>query len=121
MKTTKILTLALLASSVVASAAYAGGEQAQKRIAEENAAYFAKQGNTQSNSAPSAKSADYQFNNKPEQRMAVRSQAYFEKIGYKGGEVKPFNYYTDVSQYPFPGSVLSAERGGYVFSSAIKR
>ncbi len=78
MKTTKILTLALLASSVVASAAYAGGEQIQKRIAEENAAYFAKQGNTHSNSAPSAKSPDYQFNNKPEQRMAANNAAYFQ-------------------------------------------
>lgn len=120
MKTMKILTLATLAASVVASSAYAGGDLRQRQIGDENAAYFRAMGHTGSGQ-PVVENADYKFNSRPEQRLAQRNQEYFEKIGYKGGEVKPFNYYTDVSQYPFSGSVLSAERGGYVFSSAVKR
>jgi hypothetical protein len=117
----RILMLAgMTAAILTAQAAYAGGDQRQRQIGEENRAYFAAMG-IKDSGKPIAQNPDYVFNTTPSQRMAVRSQAYFEKIGYKGGEVKPFNYYTDVSQYPFPGSVLSAERGGYVFSSAIKR
>lgn len=120
MKTVKILALSAMAASVLTSTAYAGGDLRMRQIGEENRAYFAGHGMRDSGQ-PVAQNPDYQFNSRPEQRMAARNEAYFERVGYKGGEVKPFNYYTDVSQYPFPGSVLSAERGGYVFSSAVKR
>lgn len=117
MKTFKLLALATVAASVIASSAYAGSNQVRQRIAQENYEYFQKLG-IKGSGQPIVQNPDYQFNSTPQKRMAARSQAYFDKIGYKGGEVKPFNRYTDVSEYPFSGSVLSAERGGYVWSSA---
>lgn len=121
MKTTiKILAVSALAAGIMSSSAYAGGDQRVRQIGEENAAYFARMGHHTSSGAVMS-NPDYQFTSRPEQRMAMRNADYFAKIGYKGGEMRTFNKYTDVSEYPFSGSVLSAERGGYVFSSAIKR
>jgi len=118
----KILMLTGLAAALLtAQAAYAGGDEASRRIGWENYEYFHHMNEGKPGSdKPFVRNTAYDFNSRPEQRMAQRNQEYFERIGYKGGDVKPFNYYTDVSQYPFPGSVLSAERGGYVFSSARK-
>ncbi len=124
MKNLKILALATVAASVMASSAYAGANDYQfnskpeQRLAQRNFEYFQHQGNSGTAQVAGANKADYQFNSRPEKRMAARNQAYFDKIGYKGGEMKHFNRYTDVSEYPFSGSVLSAERGGYVWSSA---
>lgn len=120
MKTTsKLLVVAVLAAGTIASSANAGSSQVQQRIARENFEYFQAKGNVGSGSVITP-NPDYVHLVTPQQRMAARSQEYFAKIGYKGGEVKPFNRYTDVSEYPFSGSVLSAERGGYVWSSARK-
>ncbi len=119
----KLLMLTGLAAVVLsAQAAYAGGDEASRRIGWENYEYFyhMNEGKPRSEQ-PFVRNTAYDFNSRPEQRMAARNHEYFQRVGYKGGDVRPFNYYTDVSQYPFPGSVLSAERGGYVFSSAIKR
>jgi len=118
MQTIKLLALATVAASVMTSAAYAGSNQVKQRIARENYEYF--QGReTHGTTAAGANKADYQFNSRPEQRLAARNKAYFDQVGYgKSSESKPFNRYTDVSEYPFSGSVLSAERGGYVWSSA---
>jgi hypothetical protein len=120
MKTIKILALATIAASVIASSAFAGSyplTTEQERI-KRNAEYW--NGKTTGSSGPIVQNPDYIHLAKPEQRMAANNQQYFDKIGYKGGEVTHFNRYTDVSQYPFAGSVLSAERGGYVWSSARK-
>lgn len=119
MKTSNIILLAAVAASVITSTAYAGSNQVTQRIARENYEYFHARGNMGSGQ-PMLQNPDYQFASRPEQRLAMRNFDYFQKIGYKGGEVTHFNAYTDVSEYPFTGSVLSAERGGYVYSSAIK-
>ena len=120
MKTTfKILTLTALAAATMVSSAYASSSQVQQRLARENYEYFQAKGNMGSGGAI-VQNPDYVHLVTPAQRMAARSDAYFKAIGYKGGEVKAFNTYTDVSEYPFPHSVLSAERGGYVYSSARK-
>lgn len=120
MKKLTFLTATALTASIMASAAYAGGDQRTRQIGEENAAYFERMGHKVS-SGPVAMNPDYQFAVTPAQRTAMRNAEYFAGAGHKGGTVAPFNYYTDVSQYPFPGSVLSAERGGYVYSTAVKR
>lgn len=117
--TIRMLTIAALATTTMVSAAYAGGDQAKRRIAQENFEYFQAKGSMGSGGM-TAQNPDYIHLVTPQQRTAARSQEYFARIGYKGGEVKPFNMYTDVSEYPFSHSVLSAERGGYVFSSARK-
>ncbi len=120
MKTIKFIALATVAASVIASSAYAGGDRRMREIGDDNRAYFAGQG-VKNSDQTAAQDADYQFNTRREERLAASSEAYFQKVGYKSGEVERFNAYSDVSQYPFPGSVLSAERGGYVYSSAVKR
>lgn len=122
MKNKMLMLTGLAVALFTAQAAYAGGDEASRRIGWENYDYFyhMNEGKPSSGQAVMRNPA-YEFNSRPEQRMAQRNHDYFQRIGYKGGDVKPFNYYTDVSQYPFPGSVLSAERGGYVFSSARKR
>lgn len=119
MKNLALLTIAAIAATTMASGAYAGSSLVKQRLAHENYEYFQKMGIKDSGQAI-APNPDYVHLTTPRQRTAARSQEYFEKIGYKGGEVKPFNRYTDVSEYPFPGSVPSAERGGYVFSPARK-
>lgn len=122
MKNKMLMLTGLAAALFTAQAAYAGGDQHSERIGWDNYDYFYhKNEGKPSSSQAVMRNADYEFASRPEQRLAQRNHDYFQRVGYKGGDVKPFNYYTDVSQYPFPGSVLSAERGGYVFSSAIKR
>lgn len=122
MKNKMLMLTGMTVALFSAQAAFAGGDEVSRRIGWENYDYFyhMNEGKPSSGHAMMRNPA-YEFNSRPEQRMAQRNQDYFQRVGYKGGDVKPFNYYTDVSQYPFPGSVLSAERGGYVFSSAIKR
>ncbi len=123
MKTTiKMLTIAGLAVAMLSSTAQAYDNAypmpaKQQRIHDQQQYW---QGKTSGGSGVIAQNPDYVNLTTPQQRMAARSDAYFKSIGYKGGEVKPFNRYTDVSEYPFSGSVLSAERGGYVYSSARK-
>lgn len=120
MKITKMLVLTGLTVGMVATQAFAGDYPVpvqQERI-NRNVEYW--QGKTTGSSGPIVQNPDYVHLAKPEQRTAARSKQYFDKIGYKSGEAKHFNRYTDVSEYPFSGSVLSAERGGYVWSSARK-
>jgi hypothetical protein len=119
MKTSKIFVLAAVAISMTTPVAYASSGLIQQRIARENYEYFKAKGVVGSGQ-PIAQNPDYQFASTPEKRLAKRNFDYFQQIGYKGGEVTHFNRYTDVSEYPFTGSVLSAERGGYVWSSAVK-
>ncbi len=116
----RILTIAGLSAVLLSSAAQAYDNAypmspERQRIHDREAYWIGK---TSSNTSAVTKNHDYDFAVTPQQRTAKRSQEYFAKIGYKGGEVKHFNRYTDVSEYPFSCSVLSAERGGYVFSSA---
>ena len=72
---TKVLVTVLAVT--VSHAAFAGGEQAQKRIAQENYEYFQKQG-VKDSGKPVAQNPDYKFNGKPEQRMAAKSMEYFK-------------------------------------------
>lgn|GEM_PF-3803009 len=116
---TKIVLMTVFTIGTITSSAYASGGS-QARIAQENFEYFKAKGNT-GTAQPVATNSDYRFLSSPSARIAQSNFDYFAKIGYKGGDVRPFNYLTDVSEYPFSGSVLNAERGGYVFSSAVKR
>ena len=116
MQTTKLMTLAVLATSLIASSAFAGSNTAHQRMGERNAAYFQSMGAKDSGQAV-AQNPDYNFANNPQQRMAKRSDEYWAKVGYSKGEAAPAS---GVSQYPFPGSRLDAERGGYVYSPAAK-
>lgn len=72
---TKVLVAALAVT--VSHAAYAGGEQAQKRIAQENYEYFQKQG-VKDSGKPVAQNPDYDFKSRPEQRTAAQNMAYFK-------------------------------------------
>ena len=116
----RILTIAGLSAVLLSSAAQAYDNAypmspERQRIHDREAYWIGK---TSGGTGVVTQNPDYVHLVTPQQRMAARSDAYFKSIGYKGGEVKPFNRYTDVSEYPFNCSVLSAERGGYVFSSA---
>ena len=75
----KKLTMALVAALTVTAshAAFAGGEQAQKRIAQENMEYFQKQG-IKDSGKPVAQNPDYNFKGKPEQRLAADNEEYFK-------------------------------------------
>lgn len=118
MKITKMLVLTGLTVGMVATQAFAGDYPVSVQQERMNRTFEYWQGKTSGSSAQVTPNPDYIHLVTPQQRTAARSKEYFEKIGYKGGEVKHFNRYTDVSEYPFSGSVLSAERGGYVWSSA---
>jgi len=73
----KLSIMLVAALTVTAShAAFAGGEQAQKRIAQENYEYFQKQG-VKDSGKPVAQSPDYNFKGKPEQRLAASNEEYF--------------------------------------------
>lgn len=95
MKLSKILMLALVASSMTVSAAYAGGDQAQRRIGEENAAYFAQKGHTGDSS------------------RATKNAA--------GDNMKQDMQNSSASQYPCAGCTYDEKAGGYVQNPHIKR
>lgn len=120
MKSLKIVTLAGIAAGMFVSQAMAGDYPVSTQQQRINRTFEYWQGKTGPSTGDVKPNPDYVHLVTPQQRSAARSKEYFDKIGYKGGEVKPFNRYTDVSEYPFSGSVLSAERGGYVWSSARK-
>lgn len=113
--TSKIFTLAAIAVSVMTSAAYAGSDLQQQRLADRNAAYF--QG--QSSSSTVTHNSDYDFANRPEQRLAARNAAYFAQSGKGEMQTQPASSANGVSQYPFPGSVPSD--GGWVASSSPRK
>ncbi len=73
------MTIALVAALTVTAshAAFARGEQAQKRIAQENYEYFQKQG-VKNSGQPVAQNPDYDFKSRPEQRLAAGNQEYFK-------------------------------------------
>jgi hypothetical protein len=95
MKISKILALAAIATSILSTAAYAGGDQTQRRIAEENAQYFAQKGH------PS------------DSGMATKKAA--------GGNMKQDTHNPAVSQYPCAGCTYDQKVGGYVQNPHIKR
>lgn len=76
MKTTsKLIAAAVLASSLIASSAYAGNEMGRQRLAERNADYFQQNGRT-----ASASSSSYEASNSdvsPQHRMGQRNAEYF--------------------------------------------
>lgn len=94
MKLSKILMLAAVVSSVTVSAAYAGGDQAQRRMGEENAAYFAQKGNT------------------GDSGMTTKNTA--------GGSTKQDMQNPAVSQYPCAGCSYDQQAGGYVYNPHLK-
>lgn len=100
------LRIAAIAASMMASAAYAGSDLHQQRLAEENAAYF--QGKTSSGAVMT--NPDYDFAVNPQQRMAKRSEAYWAKKGTGAAQSQG----SSVSQYPCPFCVYDAQQGGYV-------
>jgi hypothetical protein len=95
MKTLRILTLAALASSVIVSAAYAGGDQAQRRIGEENAAYFAQKANANDSSMTTKKAT--------------------------ADSMKQDMQNSSASQYPCAGCTYDEKAGGYVQNPHAKR
>ena len=116
----KNLTIIALATLAVTTQIASAGEQAKRQMGWDNYQYFQNSGKA-TTQANIKKNSNYDFAARPDQRATQRNDQYFQKVGYKGGEVKPVNHMTDVSQYPFTGSVLSAERGGYVYSTGKKR
>lgn len=112
-----LAAISMIALSATAAQAYDNTypmPSKQQRVHDQEAYW---QGHTQGSGMAQA-NPDYDFATTPAQRAAKRNAEYFAKIGYKGGEVRPFNPLTDVSEYPFPGSVPG--RGGYVFSPSRK-
>jgi hypothetical protein len=91
MKLSKTLMLAAIAASVSISSAYAGGDQRQRQIGEENARYFAEKGHT--NDGMNAKNAAASQDNQNPQ----------------------------VSQYPCAGCTYDQKAGGYVQNPHLKR
>jgi hypothetical protein len=78
MKTSKIFALAVIATSVITSAAYAGGSSIHdQRIAKENYDYFKGQG-VKDSGQPVAQNPNYTFQSRPEQRLAASNAAYFQ-------------------------------------------
>jgi hypothetical protein len=111
MKTTsKVLTVAAVAMSMLTSAAYAGSDLQQQRLAEENAAYF-QQRNGKGTSGMSAHRSEYDFAVTPQQRMAKRNAEYWTQ---KGSSAAQSQGHSGVSQYPCASCVYDAQQGGYV-------
>lgn len=93
MKLSKTLMFAALVASTSISAAYAGGDQAQRRIGEENAAYFAQKGQSDSG-------------------MATKKAA--------GDSMKQDMQNSSASQYPCGGCIYDEKAGGYVLKTPGK-
>jgi len=108
MKTTsKILTVAAVAMGMLTSAAYAGSDIHQQRMAEKNAAYFQGKGSA----SAATHNPDYDFAVNPQQRMAKRNAEYWTQ---KGSGAAQSQGYSGVSQYPCASCVYDAQQGGYV-------
>jgi hypothetical protein len=111
-----IMTLALVGIvSSVATQAFAREYPVppQQQRAERDMEYWQNKGYTSSGEVIKP-NPDYEYVSATYgQRIAKKNAEYFEKIGYKSGVVEPFKY-TDVSEYPLPGMVLT-NRGGYQY------
>ena len=77
MKTTsKLLATVVLASSLIASSAFAGNELGRQRLAERNAEYFQQNGSKMA-SASTMSASTYDTDVAPQHRLGQRNAEYF--------------------------------------------
>ena len=83
------ISIAAVAVSIMASAAYASDTLVQQRLADENAAYFHQM--DKGSAATVMHGTDMAAS--PQQRNAERDAEYWGKVGYPKAQVTPSNEY----------------------------
>lgn len=94
-----------------------GAPKSRYEIAfEKNMAYWQSIGQYYRPASARASATEHQYPLTKSEISYKQSWDYWNKVGYKSTPAKPFNIYTDVSEYPLPHTQVSPSRGGWVWS-----
>lgn len=117
MKSVKMFTLAITVAAVSVASSAEAGSKSRARLNDENYKYYYSEGATTAQADTTHMHSPFEPHRK--HRVAARNEAYFDNVATQG-QIAGFDKQNGVSSYPFSKSVLSPERGGYVWSSDAK-